>query len=70
MPWQVLPHAKLLRGRSSASATRRAKAGLFVCVSTPCSGWWKLSSQRGRTVRRKAIIACVSGSDAGFGPDS
>ena len=39
-------------------------------MSTPCSGWWKDSTYAGFTFDRNLIIARVSGSEAGLGPES
>ena len=68
VPWQLLPQFRCVIGRSSALATRRENAGRAV-MSTPCSGWWKDSTYAGFTVDRNLIIARVSGSDAGLGPE-
>ena len=70
VPWQTPPQVKALRGRFSSSASRRAKPGRLVSVSTPCSGWWKLTSHFGLMSRRNRITARVSGSDAAREPDS
>jgi hypothetical protein len=70
VPWQVPPQLKVFRGSFKAFATRRANAGRLVSVSTPYNGWWKLRMRTGLTVRRNFMIALVSGSEAGRGPDS
>ncbi len=70
VPWHSPPQSRVLRGSRSARATRRAKPASLVSVSTPTSGWWKLSTRRGSISRRNLIIARVSGSLPGRGPDS
>jgi hypothetical protein len=70
VPWQTPPQSNDFFGRSRARATRRANAGRLVSVSTPCNGWWKLTIQPGLTARRNFIMALVSGSEPGLGPDS
>ena len=70
VPWHRPPQSSVVVGSRSARASRRAKRESLVSVSTPLSGWWKLSTRRGRTCRRNPITARVSGSLAGRGPDS
>ena len=69
VPWQLLPQSSVVIGSPSARATRRENPGRSV-TSTACSGWWKDRMYAGRTRDRKRIIALVSGSEAGLGPES
>ncbi len=69
VPWQLLPQSSFVIGRSSAWATRRENFGRSV-MSTPWSGWWNERTYAGFTFDRNLIIARVSGSDLGLGPES
>jgi hypothetical protein len=44
VPWHTPPQSSVFAGRSRRRATRRANFGRLVSVSTPRSGWWKLST--------------------------
>ena len=69
VPWQTPPQVNDLRGsRERAGHPARRRPGSWCPVSTPYSGWWKLSTRCGRTSRRNAHHRLVSGSDAGPGP--
>ena len=70
VPWQTLPQASRDRGRPSVRATRVENFGRSVSVSTAWRGWWKQRTYAGSTLRRNRIIARVSGSERGLGPDS
>ena len=44
VPWQTPPQSRVVAGRLSVRATCREKPGRLLSVSTPFSGWWKLST--------------------------
>jgi hypothetical protein len=69
VPWHLPPHRSRDIGRPSARATRLENLGRSV-TSTARSGWWKESTYAGRTFDKNRIIARVSGSERGRGPES
>ena len=60
-----------LRGRSQRPGHAGGRTrGFLVSVSTPCSGWWKLSMRRGLTSLQEPHHRPGLGLGAGRGPDS
>src|SRR5690348_16539963 len=53
VPWQPVPHRKVLAGSPSEATSRCASSLVLVYdVSTPYSGWCRLIRKSGRTVFR------------------